>query len=380
MKQAIMFGAGNIGRGFIGLLLEQAGYHVLFADVNQQVMDEINTRGEYTVHIVDESKEDVLVRNVSAMSSLSPDLAAEFVKSELVTTAVGLTILPRIAGAFAAGIAARRAAGVKEAMNIIACENAIKATSQLKKHVYDRLSDEDKAYADAYVGFPDCVVDRIVPPFHSDNFTDVMVERHCEWDVERSGIKGDFNGIPGMEIVEKLDAYLERKLFGFNGPHCVTACLGCVKGHDTIRQSIEDSEILKTVTGIMAECSAMLCKRHGFSAEAMAAYSASTVNRFRNPYLVDEVKRVAREPMRKLAANDRLLRPVSLACEYGLSTDNYAVGIAAAMCYDNPEDPQSVQLQALIAEKGVAKALEEISGLSGEFVEKVAAAYAALKN
>lgn len=380
MKQAIMFGGGNIGRGFIGLLLEQAGYHVLFADVNQALLDAINTRGEYTVHIVDENCEDVVVRNVSAMSSISPELAQEFVKSELVTTAVGLTILPRIAGAMAAGITARREAGVKEAMNIIACENAIKASSQLKKHVYDRLSDEDKAYADEYVGFPDCVVDRIVPPFRSENITDVMVERHSEWDVERTGIKGDFNGIPGMEIVDKLDAYLERKLFGFNGPHCITACLGCVKGHDTIRNAIEDPEILKVVTGVMSECSAMLCKRHGFAPEAMAAYSASTVNRFRNPYLVDEVKRVAREPMRKLAPSDRLIGPMSLAIEYGLSVDNYAVGVAAALLYDNPEDPQSVQLQALIAEKGVAAALDEITGITGEPAEKVLAAYNAMKH
>jgi mannitol-1-phosphate 5-dehydrogenase len=379
MKKAIMFGGGNIGRGFIGLLLEKAGYHVLFADVFQPLLDAVNTLKQYTVHIVDENCEDVTVSNISAMNSTSPDLAKEFVDAQLVTTAVGLTILPRIAGAFAAGISARRAAGVTECMNIIACENAIRASSQLKAHVYERLSEEDKAYADQYVGFPDCVVDRIVPPFRSENFVDVMVERHCEWDVERSGIKGDFNGLAGMEIVDKLEPYLERKLFGFNGPHCITACLGCVKGHDTIRNAIEDPEILATVQGVMAECSAMLCKRHGFAPEAMAAYSASAINRFRNPYLVDEVKRVAREPLRKLAPSDRLIGPMKHAIEYGLPVDNYAVGVAACMLYDNPEDPQSVQLQALIAEKGVVAALTEITGVDGESAEKVLAAYNAMK-
>ena len=379
MKKAIMFGGGNIGRGFIGLLLEQAGYHVLFADVYQPLLDAINTRKEYTVHIVDENCEDVLVKNVSAMNSTDPALAQQFVDAQIVTTAVRLTILPRIAGTFAAGIAARRAAGVKEYMNIIACENAIRASSQLKAHVYDRLSDEDKTYADEFVGFPDCVVDRIVPPFRSENITDVMVERHCEWDVERGGIKGDFNGFAGMEIVEKLDAYLERKLYGFNGPHCITACLGCVKGHETIRESIADPEILKIVTGVTEECSAALCKRHGFAPEAMAAYSATTINRFRNPYLRDEVKRVAREPMRKLAPNDRLVGPMKLALSYGLPVDNYAYGVAACMLYDNPEDPQSVQLQALIAEKGVTGALTEITGIEGEAAEKVLAAYNSLK-
>ena len=53
MKKAIQFGAGNIGRGFIGAVLEQAGYHVVFADVNEQVVARINSDRAYTVQIMD---------------------------------------------------------------------------------------------------------------------------------------------------------------------------------------------------------------------------------------------------------------------------------------------------------------------------------------
>ena len=42
MKQAIMIGAGNIGRGFIGAILSRSGYHVTFADVNMTLIDAIN--------------------------------------------------------------------------------------------------------------------------------------------------------------------------------------------------------------------------------------------------------------------------------------------------------------------------------------------------
>jgi len=45
MKQAIQFGAGNIGRGFIGALLSRSGYHVVFADVDNQMVDTINNTG-----------------------------------------------------------------------------------------------------------------------------------------------------------------------------------------------------------------------------------------------------------------------------------------------------------------------------------------------
>lgn len=57
MKKAVQFGAGNIGRGFIGLVLEQAGYHVVFADINQNVIDKLNNEKSYTVHVMDENVE-----------------------------------------------------------------------------------------------------------------------------------------------------------------------------------------------------------------------------------------------------------------------------------------------------------------------------------
>ena len=103
MKKAIQFGAGNIGRGFIGAVLEQAGYHVVFADVNEQVVARINSDRAYTVQIMDTVCEQMRITDISAMDSRSPELAAQIAGAELVTTAVGLTVLPRIAGAIAAG-------------------------------------------------------------------------------------------------------------------------------------------------------------------------------------------------------------------------------------------------------------------------------------
>ena len=94
MKKAIQFGAGNIGRGFIGAVLEQAGYHVVFADVNEQVVARINSDRAYTVQIMDTVCEQMRITDISAMDSRSPELAAQIAGAELVTTAGGLTVLP----------------------------------------------------------------------------------------------------------------------------------------------------------------------------------------------------------------------------------------------------------------------------------------------
>ena len=135
--------------------------------------------------------------------------------------------------------------GSEEYLNIIACENAVKASSQLKEAVYENLNDEEKAYADKYVGFPDCSVDRIVPPVRLDNPIDVVVENYYEWNVEEASFKGAVPQIEGMNLADNLMAYIERKLFTLNTGHCITAYLGNYKGFKTIDESIADEEIFK---------------------------------------------------------------------------------------------------------------------------------------
>ena len=350
MKKAVQFGAGNIGRGFIGALLSQSGYHVVFADVVDKIIDKINEDKTYTVHVMDVECEDQKIENISGVNSTKPEAVDEIASADLVTTAVGLVILPRIAPTIAAAIEKRMADGNKEPMNIIACENAIRGTSQLKKAVYENLSEEGKAFADEYVGFPDCAVDRIVPPVKSENFIDVVVEEYYEWDVERASFKGEIPEIKGMTLVDDLMAYIERKLFTLNTGHCITSYLGKLRGFPTIDAAIADEEIYDIVSKAMKESGDGLIKKHGFDPEKHAAYIKKIIGRFKNPYLQDDVSRVGREPLRKLSPTDRLISPLTTAAGYGLPVDHLLVGVGAALHYDNPEDKQSVELQAKIKE------------------------------
>ncbi len=376
MKTAIMFGAGNIGRGFIGMLLAQAGYKVVFADVNETIINRLAEDQAYTVHIMDVDKKDYRIENVTGILSTGTEIVEEIAKAEILTTAVGLVILPRIAPAIANGIKQRIANGSKEALNIIACENAIRASSQLKEHVYALLNDEEKAYCDSYVGFPDCSVDRIVPPVRNEIPTDVVVESYYEWNVEKASFKGEIPQVAGMNLADNLEAYIERKLFTLNTGHCITAYLGVQKGYKTIKEAIEDPEIYEIVHAAMEQSGAGLVKKHSFDAEAHAKYIDKIIKRFKNPYLEDDVTRVGREPKRKLSATDRLVKPTMTAAGYGFPVDKLIVGIGAALHYNNPEDPQSAEVQALVAEKGAKEAFRELSGVEDETIlAQVAEAY-----
>ena len=381
MKRAIQFGAGNIGRVFIGAVLSEAGYHVVFADVNQQIIDRINEDGAYTVHIMDVESRDVRITNISGVNSGGDAIVDEIVRAEMITTAVGLRILPYIAPAIAKGIAARRAAGVESPLNIVACENGIRATSQLKEEVYKHLAAEDAEWAAAHVGFADCSVDRIVPPVRSENPIDVVVENFYEWNVEEKSFVGGAPHIAGMNLADNLLAYIERKLFTLNTGHAITAYLGRMKGLKTIDESIADAEIFAVVKAAMQQSGEALVRKFGFDHDAHFKYIDKIIGRFKNPYLKDDVARVGREPLRKLSSTDRLVKPMMTARGYGLPCDKLLLGIGAALHYNNPEDPQSVQMQQLIAEKGLNAAVAEITSIpAGDpVIGEIAAAYAGVE-
>lgn len=379
MKNAIQFGAGNIGRGFIGAVLEQAGYHVIFADVNMEVIDRINADKCYTVHIMDVECVDQKISNISGVNSSTDDVVAKIADAatEILTTAVGVRILPFIAPAIAKGIAERRKNNVTTPLNIIACENAVKATSQLKEHVFGKLSEEDKEYCEKFVGFADCAVDRIVPPVRSENPIDVVVEAYFEWDVEKSQLKGELPDVPGMTLVDGLVKFVERKLFTLNTGHAITAYTGTMKGLPTIDEAIADPKIFAIVKAAMQESGLGLIAKYGFDKEAHLAYIEKIIKRFKNPYLKDDVTRVGREPLRKLSASDRLIKPTLTAREANVATPDLLLGIGAALHYNNPEDPQSVELQKNIQENGLKAAIVTVTGIEANapILDEIVKAY-----
>ncbi|EGT4277639.1 mannitol-1-phosphate 5-dehydrogenase [Cronobacter sakazakii] len=363
--KALHFGAGNIGRGFIGKLLADAGIGLTFADVNQTVLDALNARHSYQVRVVGEQEQIDTVSGVDAVNSTSEDVVTLIATVDLVTTAVGPVVLERIAPAIAKGLVLRKAQGNERPLNIIACENMVRGTSQLKTHVFNALEEGDKAWVESHIGFVDSAVDRIVPPSASaaHDPLEVTVETFSEWIVDKTQFKGELPTIAGMELTDNLMAFVERKLFTLNTGHAITAYLGKQAGHQTIRDAILDEKIRLVVRGAMEESGAVLIKRYGFDDAKHAAYIEKILSRFENPYLKDDVERVGRQPLRKLSAGDRLIKPLLGTLEYGLPHQNLVLGIAAAMHFRSEDDPQAQELAQLIADKGPQAALAQISGL-----------------
>lgn len=362
--KAIHFGAGNIGRGFIGKLLADAGIAVTFADVDMKVVELLKTLNTYNVKVVGSECKTEVVSGVSAINSTSDELVGLLSEADLITTAVGPNVLVIIANKIAEGLALRFDENIEQPLNIIACENMIRGTTFLKKEVYKHLDEKYHEKTERLVGFVDSAVDRIVPPSESTDPLEVTVESFSEWIVDEQQFKGDIPVIEGMQKTDNLMAFIERKLFTLNTGHIMTAYLGALSGHETVKDAIDDEAVCAQVKKAMQESGEVLIKRYGFERDAHGAYIEKIISRFANPFLHDEIDRVGRQPIRKLGENDRLVKPLLGTIEYATANDTLLKGIAAAFMYKNSDDPQAIELQTSLESIGLLATLSKYTGLA----------------
>ena len=374
--KALHIGAGKIGRGFIGAKLSESGYQLTFADINRDIVAALNRDKQYTLHIMEQGGGSKIISKFDAVEIASEAFFERFNQADIVTTAVSMAALPRLATTIAKALCFRHINNCNSALNIICCENGIRATSELKRQIFDHLDTQTKAWCQGSIGFVDCAVDRIVPIATFDNPLDVGAEQYCEWNIDKNQIVGNKPSISGAIFTTNLEAAVERKLYTLNTAHCATAYLGAQKGYKYIHEAICDRDIRQIVESIVAESSAALVAKFGFDIYTQQQYGASVLRRFENPLLGDTVARVASEPIRKLSPKLYFAYPVAMSLKYSLATNALATVVAAALAYRSEADVQSLELSKLIAQIGVAKTAEQLTSITDKgFIECVEKKY-----
>lgn len=366
MMRAVHFGAGNIGRGFIGKLLYESGFETCFIDVNRNIVDLLNEKKEYIVQLANETADETIVKNVSAINSTeSPFLAVEAIRdADLVTAAVGPMILPHISGVLAEGLK-QRYLNARKPLTIIACENMVGGSAYLKECIEEHLTEEEKLQFEKIYSFPNAAVDRIVPNQNHEDPLLVQVEPFYEWVVDASAIKGDKPCVEGITFVDDLTPFIERKLFTVNTGHATSAYLGYAAGLTAIHEALADNEVKEAMQKTLGETGRLLIEKYDFDEAEHQTYIETIIGRFANPFINDEITRVGRSPIRKLQANDRFLSPAKQYLEtFGEVPIHLVKAIAAAFHYDFKEDSDAMKLQETIINEGINEAIETYTGLT----------------
>lgn len=347
MKKAVHFGAGNIGRGFVGVILNEAGYELVFSDVAAPLIDALNTEESYTVHEVGADPKDITITNFRGINSAeNPEaLAEEIATADVVTTAVGPTVLKFVAVNIAQGLQKRAELGTPGKVAVMACENAINATDGLAEEVRKHY-----AAADEQAIFANTAVDRIVPNQAPGQGLDVTVENYYEWAVETGPFGDDVPAINGATWVEDLAPYITRKLFTVNTGHATLAYFGAQAGISKISDALANDEIRAKVEATLAETKDLIVRKFGFEPEVQQDYIEKILTRFANKDLPDTTDRVGRSPLRKISRNERFIGPAADLAELGRPVDALLATVAALLEFDVAEDPEAVSLQQTLAE------------------------------
>lgn len=365
--KAVHFGAGNIGRGFIGKVLHDNGYGITFADVNDEIIDALNREQKYTVHIAEENGDAYEISGVKGVHTAqdTEQLAKAIAEADIITTAVGVNILPIIAKTIAPHLEQR---GEGKPLNIIACENAVLATDTLKT----AIASEVGTHAFRNIGFPNSAVDRIVPIQKNENILDVKVEPFYEWVIEADSWIGD-DKLDGVNYVPDLMPYIERKLFTVNTGHAAIAYYGKTLGYRSVSEAMQDDEVVVFLRNVLKETTLYLTQNYDFTEAEQSQYIDKIIGRFKNPYLSDDLDRVGRGILRKLGPNDRIIKPLVYLHEHGHDHDALSELVVHALKFDNQDDPEQVEMNQIISEKGLTHFLSTHSGLRDGLLEEIEA-------
>lgn len=363
--KVVHFGAGNIGRGFVGLLLHDAGYEIVFADVADALITALDAADSYQVHEVGQDPKVRTVENFRALNSSTQTDAVidEIATADMVTTAVGPHILKFVAPLIAAGIGKRDA--TLAPLQVMACENAINATDILEAAV--RADGAAAAEAiDANAIFANTAVDRIVPNQEPGQGLDVTVETFFEWVIDKTPFGDAVPVIGGATFVEELGPYIERKLFTVNTGHASTAYLGFAAGLEKISEAMADPQVFAKVAAVLAETKSLLVAKHGFAEADQEAYVQKILARFSNEYLPDTVVRVGRAPLRKLSRHERFIGPAAELAENGVKPVALLEAMAAALRFNDPEDAEAAEMAVILAGNPSEAATGKITGLAAD--------------
>lgn len=371
-SSAIIFGAGNVGRGFLGQLFSESGHEVVFVDVDEPLVRGLAQRGRYAIRLVDNDwLEEVTVAPVRALLAGDAEVVAGAVAAaSIAATAVGVRALPFVAPLVAAGIAQRAAAGVDTPLNIIICENLKDAAAILRGMVKQHLPASLHPYLRDHIGFVDTVIGRMAPPLTPElraaDPTLILVEPYKVLPVDRRGWLGRGDPAPtvvGLQLCDNFPAYTARKLYIHNCGHAVLAYLGHLAGHEYGYQALSDPSIRPWFEAALGESKAGIVAAHDVDPAWLDAHIADLTRRFANRALGDTILRLGRDPLRKLGPEDRLVGAARLAEQAGVVPNALARAIAAAYRFDDPRDPLAIALQERLAVEGFDAVLVAVSGI-----------------
>lgn len=352
MKKAVIFAATNPRGSLMSDILRRAGYEPEAVAAGN---------GETGRNPSDRS---------APAGPYDPETDIRISRADLLAVAGNAARHEALAAAVARGISLRRAYGIRRPLNTIVFANRPGAAAELQKEVGRFLDPAAGEYALRHAGFADGFGGReLWEPVSPD------AGPAPELAADRSALMAPFPDIPGMELAADAAGYAARRSYILLTGEAVAAYTGFLRGHATVSDCMKDALVRRTAVRAMRESASALTG--GPLPDELREYAEATVRRLADPRRGRPVETVCRNPLRKLSPDERLAAPAARAWRAGLPYEGLALGIAAALRYDNPSDPESARMLGMTAAAPIRTAASEITGIDAGsgLMDAVASAY-----
>jgi len=365
MKKAVQFGAGNIGRGFVGQLLSQSDFETVFVEVRDDLISLINKKKEYKLKILGTQSYEIIIKNIRAVNVSDQDRVNKEIKiADIMATAVRPENLASIATLVCSGVIERAKNSITKPINILLCENLPKASKIFRSYLLKECPPIYLEYMNSHLGLVETIISRMVPPVPSSISSKdplfIMAEEYNRLFANKNAFIGEVLEIKGLVAVDNFVAYQEQKLYTYNTGHAICAYVGYRWGYEYIWEAIRDKKVKQVVRGAMLETGEALVEKYHFKKYEQEKFIDDFLLRLDNPALGDTVERVGRNPIRKLSFNERLIGAAKFCEEYDVNPINICAGIAAALKFTVEGNRESENLARHLREKGIDWVLKEI--------------------
>jgi mannitol-1-phosphate 5-dehydrogenase len=373
----VLFGAGKIGRSFVAQLFSRGGYEVVFVDVFQPLIDELNNRGNYKVIIKGDKEEILNINNVRGVYAGDEEkVIDEILTARILAVSVGLNGLSTAIQLIAKGLLKRYQINKCNPIDIILAENLRNAAEYLNNGLEKCLPSDYPMHE--LVGAVETSIGKMVPIMKKkdmeEDILQVFAESYNSLILDKKAFKAPIPQIDGLSPKENMKAWVDRKLFIHNLGHATTAYLGY--RHDPhfnfLYEVLEVKEIKFEVKETMLQAAHVLVRKYPdeFTLEDLTAHIDDLLYRFQNKALGDTLFRVGCDLTRKLSSEDRIAGAIHLAIEQKMPYNKILYALVCG-CHFRATDEEGRMLPADVEfsklyEKGIAEILSNVCGFNRE--------------
>ena len=344
-ESIVIFGAGKIGRSFIGQLFSRAGYKIVFIDIDHQIIDELNRRKAYKVIIKNENEEVIEVTNVSGILSNDKEKVIHAINEcRLLVSSVGINAINNILPIIARGIEERYTIYPDFPLDFILAENSKDCRKIVRSKLEVLLPNHFPI--DLYVGLIETSIGKMVPNVSSDilrkDILLIYAEPYNTLILDKLGFKNPIPDVRGLLPKENIKAWVERKAFIHNLGHVAAAYFGYYKfpNRRYLYEVLADPEVNLFTRQTMKQSAYALSTQYTneFTENDLDSHIDDLIKRFQNRALGDTIYRVGHDLKRKLNVDDRIGGAIKLAQRTGVPFDKLIEAFVYGVFFNSPNE------------------------------------------